>query len=187
MNDYEGYFKYLKKRSKLGYFYRKYWLYPYLCRHLEGKTLDVGCGIGDMVAYRQNTTGVDINPSTVKYCNEIGLDVLQMKPDQLPFEDDVFNSAILDNVMEHIEDPGKLLAEIKRVLVQNGKLVVGVPGQKGYSWDSDHKVFYDLNLLKEVMHVNSFIYENHSYLPFEFSYFDRALRQYCLYATFHKK
>ena len=99
----------------------------------------------------------------------------------------MYDSAILDNVMEHIETPEKLLAEIHRVLIENGKLLVGVPGKKGYSWDSDHKVFYDLNSLKEVMEDNAFIYENHYYLPFKFNYFDRALRQYCLYAIFHAK
>jgi SAM-dependent methyltransferase len=187
MKDYEGYFKYLKKRSKLGYLYRRYRLYPFICRHLKGRAIDVGCGIGDMVAYRPNTTGVDVNPSTVKYCREMGLDVVEMKPDQLPFDNDVFESAILDNVMEHIEAPEKLLAEINRVLVKKGKLVVGVPGKKGYSWDPDHKVFYDLKTLKEVMKMNGFIYEKHFYLPFRFSYFNDSLRQYCLYAIFNAK
>ena len=78
MKDYEGYFKYLKKRSRLGYLYRRFWLYPFICRHLQGRAIDIGCGIGDMVAYRPNTTGVDVNPSTVEYCREMGLDVVEM-------------------------------------------------------------------------------------------------------------
>ena len=147
----------------------------------------MGCGIGDMVAYRPNTTGVDVNPSTVKYCREMGLDVEEMKPDQLPFDNDVFESAILDNVMEHIEAPEKLLAEINRVLVKKGKLVVGVPGKKGYSWDPDHKIFYDIKTLKEVMQMSGFIYEKHFYMPFKLRYFNNNLRQYCLYSIFNAK
>ena len=99
----------------------------------------------------------------------------------------MIESAILYNVMEHIEAPEKLLAEINRVLAKKGKLVVGVPGKKGYSWDPDHKVFYDLNTLKRVMETNGFTYENHFYLPFEFKYFDDVLRQYCLYSIFNAK
>ena len=43
-------------------------------------------GIGDMVAYRPNTTGVDVNPSTVNYCRELGLEVLEMKPTNWPLK-----------------------------------------------------------------------------------------------------
>lgn len=185
MKEYEDYFKYLRKRSKLGYLYRKWWLYPFLCRHLEGKVLDVGCGIGDMLSYRPNTTGVDVNPSTVKYCRKIGLDALEMKPDRLPFDNDVFDGAILDNVMEHIEDPATLLSEINRVLVNNGKLVVGVPGKKGFKWDTDHKVFYDIKTLKGVMKANGFIYNKHFYMPLKLDILDNLLRQYCLYSVFN--
>jgi SAM-dependent methyltransferase len=185
MKDYESYFKYLKKRSKLGYLYRNYWLYPFICRHLKGKALDVGCGIGDMVAYRPNTIGVDVNPATVNYCKEIGLDVVEMKTDQLPFHNDAFEAAILDNVMEHIETPDNLLSEINRVLVNKGKLLVGVPGQKGFSWDPDHKVFYDIKTLKEVMETNGYIYDKHFYMPFRCACLDNVFRQYCLYSIFN--
>jgi len=187
MKEYEDYYKYLRNRSKLGFLYRKLWLYPLLCRYLDGKVLDVGCGIGDMLSYRPNTIGVDVNPSTVKYCREMGLDALEMEPDQLPFDNDAFDAAILDNVMEHLETPATLLSEINRVLINKGKLVVGVPGKKGFSWDLDHKIFYDIKKLKEVMEINGFVYDKHFYMPFKCVYLDNLLRQYCLYSVFNAK
>ena len=33
--------------SRLGMIYRRYWLYPRLIGQLEGRVLDIGCGIGD--------------------------------------------------------------------------------------------------------------------------------------------
>ena len=42
----EQYYHYLRQRSRLGLWYRRYWLYPRLNKHLRGQTLDVGCGIG---------------------------------------------------------------------------------------------------------------------------------------------
>ena len=105
MNEYEAYFSYLKKRSKLGYFYRKFWLYPFISRHVQGRVLDVGCGIGDMLSYRSESVGVDINPATVKFCQGRGLNAVLMEKDRLPFGIEAFDSIILDNVLEHIEKP----------------------------------------------------------------------------------
>ena len=72
MTTHDEYFEYLKGRSRLGNVYRKYLLYPALCRRLEGRTLDVGCGIGDMLVHRGNTVGVDVNPRTVEFCKVAG-------------------------------------------------------------------------------------------------------------------
>ena len=69
----------------------------------------MGCGIGDLVRYRPNTVGVDINPYTVKSCKSNGLDVKLMEVDSLPFDDKLFESVILDNVLEHIEKPFKII------------------------------------------------------------------------------
>lgn len=187
MSEFDNYYNYLRKRSILGYLYRKYWLYPKICREIKGKVLDVGCGIGDMLSFRANTTGVDINPSTVEHCRKLGLDAKLIKNDQLPFEDSSFDGVILDNVMEHIENPNKILFEISRVLVADGKVIVGVPGKKGFAWDSDHKKFYDVKILKEVMSSNGFLYKKHFFMPFSCAYLDDRLRQYCLYSVFDVK
>ncbi len=67
MGNFEAYLAYLKNCSKLGLLYRRHWLYPRLCCYLRGRVLDVGCGIGDFVAFRPETVGVDINPVTVAW------------------------------------------------------------------------------------------------------------------------
>lgn len=54
-----------------------------------------------------------------------------MTPDHLPFDSESFDSVLIDNVLEHIEDPNSLLAEIKRVIRPNGGLLIGVPGVLG--------------------------------------------------------
>ena len=98
MTTQEEYFEYLRGRSNLGYLYRKYLLYPKLCKALTGKTLDVGCGIGDFVNYRRNTVGVDINPLCIEWCKLKKLDVHQMTINKIPFTKSSFDSAVLDNV-----------------------------------------------------------------------------------------
>lgn len=186
MKEYDDYFAYLRKRSKLGYLYRKFWLYPFVCRQVNGKVLDVGCGIGDMLKYHPGTVGVDINPATVNFCQESGLDAILMEKDRLPFSDEVFDSIILDNVLEHIETPLPLLAEINRVLKKNGILLIGVPGRKGYKSDSDHKIFYDEKALETVSLKSRFTIKKFFYLPIKFKILGSIMKQFCIYTLLQK-
>ena len=183
---YQEYFSYLKQRSTLGYLYRNYWLYPKLFRHLRGRVLDVGCGIGDLLRYRKDTIGVDVNPEAVKYCQSQGLDAYLMKADKLPFDSGTFDSIILDNVLEHIEDPAILLREIERVLVVDGCVVFGVPGSKGFASDADHKVFYSKNKLIKVLANSGFVADVIFSMPFSWKYLDKTISQYCIYGVFNK-
>ena len=186
MKEYDDYFIYLRKRSKLGFFYRKLWLYPFISRHVHGKVLDVGCGIGDMLSYRPESVGVDINPATVKFCKGRGLNALLMKKDRLPFAVEVFDSIILDNVLEHIDRPLPLLGEISRVLKKNGILLIGVPGRKGYKSDPDHKIFYDEKKIKSLAIKSGFKIEKSVYLPISLKILDKIMKQFCIYAILKK-
>lgn len=185
--EYDQYFLYLKKRSRLGYWYRRYWLYPRLCKFLQGYTLDVGCGIGDMLDFRQNTVGVDINPKTVAHCRERYLEAHLMTKDKLPFVDANFDSVILDNVLEHIAHPNDLLQEIGRVLRPMGTLVVGVPGLKGFEADPDHKVYYDEKSLKATIQSYGFRWQRTLSAPVPLSFLSRRLNSFCLYGVFRKE
>ena len=180
----QEYFRYLASRSRLGLLYRNCWLYPRICSHLTGRVLDVGCGIGDFLRFRKQTTGTDINPDTVQYCKSRGLDVVLMNVDRLPFQSERFDGVLLDNVLEHIGVPKLLLEEVYRVLKPTGTLMVGVPGRAGYLRDHDHKVFYSYDELVTTLLAHGFICNTVFFMPIESTVLDRLLPQYCLYATF---
>lgn len=181
----DQYFEYLKGRSRLGGWYRNHLLYPRLARRLAGRALDIGCGIGDMLASRAHTVGVDINPKTVAYCTSLGLEAHVMDVDVLPFEASAFDSVLLDNVLEHIENPAPLLQEARRVLVPGGRLLVGVPGERGWDSDLDHKVRYDEESLSSTLRASGFQHSEFFYAPlFKSRWLSQRLRQYCLYAVF---
>lgn len=184
MTDHEQYFSYLRQRSTLGSIYRRYLLYPRLNARLTGNMLDIGCGIGDMLAFRPNSVGADVNLRNVNYCNQIGLNAVVMVPDCLPFASASFDSVLMDNVLEHIDEPGPLLAEIRRVLKPDGTLVIGVPGIRGWSSDDDHKKFYDQALLRECLEENLYDIEDLFYTPIIKSEFlSRKLKQYCIFCS----
>lgn len=186
MADSKEYFDYLRQRSSLGLLYRKYWLYPKLSKLLPGKALDVGCGVGDMLAFRPNTIGVDINSENIEWCKKQGLNVYLMEIDRLPFGDQYFDSVIFDNVLEHIEEPDSILLEIHRVLDEHGVLIVGVPGRLGYSTDPDHKVFYTKEKLVETVTRHGFKVNNLFAMPLNLNWLDSKISQYCIYAVFKK-
>ena len=184
MNDADRYFDYLKRRSKAALIYRRWFLYPRLCRYLRGDAIDIGCGVGDMLAFRPRTVGADVNPRTVEFCRSRGLQAVLMAPDSIPFDRHSFDSAILDNVLEHIADPRPLLEETRRILKPDGVVLVGVPGVRGYSWDSDHKVYYDEPALVRTMQTHGFAHQTSFHVPWRSEALSARVRQYCVYALF---
>jgi SAM-dependent methyltransferase len=181
----QAYGEYLMRRSRLGGVYRRYLLYPRICHRLVGRAVDVGCGIGDFLQFRPNTVGVDVNPHTVAYCQSRGLDARLMKPDVLPFEDASFDSALMDNVLEHIADPAALMLELRRVLRPEGLLLIGVPGVLGWDSDSDHKVRYDEASLGATLNAHDFVPIEVFYTPlWQSAWLSRHLRQYCIFALY---
>ena len=50
---------------------------------------------------------------------------------RLPFEDNVFDVLFVMSVLEHVSDAKKAIAELRRVLVERGVLIVGAPNEVG--------------------------------------------------------
>jgi SAM-dependent methyltransferase len=184
----EVYGEYLMRRSRLSGVYRRYFLYPRICHRLHGRTVDVGCGIGDFLQFRPNTIGVDINAHTVAYCKARGLDARLMEPDVLPFEDASFDSALMDNVLEHIAEPAALLRELRRVLRGGGRVLIGVPGVLGWDCDSDHKVRYDEASLSATLGSCDFAPVEIFHTPlWQSAWLSRRLRQYCVFGLYQRR
>lgn len=183
-DKYAEYFAYLLRRTRIGLWYRFYWLYPLLIRHLAGRILDVGCGIGDFLRFHDSAIGIDINPYAVSYCRTLGLNAFLVTGNRIPFPSQTFDSALMDNVLEHLSDPTPLLLEVHRVLRPAGRLLVGVPGKKGFHADPDHKRYYDEASLIATVAPLGFSHERTFYTPFSLGALGDRLRFYCLYALF---
>lgn len=186
MTGYDEYFEQLRRRKRAGLWYRDLWLYPRICRHLSGAVLDVGCGIGDFVRHRPHTIGVDVNPKSVAFCQNQGLRVQLMQPDRLPFADCEFDGAVLDNVLEHLDRPEPLLAEVRRVLRATGRFVVGVPGERGFDSDSDHKRPYPESTLIRTVESAGFQLSRLFHQPIRSRLLNRHFRYYAIYGVFRR-
>lgn len=158
-------------------------------RSFGPKILEVGSGIGAGIlgAYRKKVVGADINPLAVKYCQELGLNAYLIPPDnRWSFPEGAFDACVLDNVLEHLENPSLLLEECCRVTTSEGGLVVAVPGSRGYQADADHKMFYGEKELSSLhpewklrgMTATPFLFKSRV--------ISSRLKQYCLVATYTK-
>ena len=162
-------------------------LREFLVKRLRGTTLDIGCGIGDMLAFHPNTVGADINIRTVDFCKANGLDAHHMQPDVLPFDNSLFDSVLLDNVLEHIAAPMPLLDEVRRVVKPGGRLLIGVPGKLGWRSDADHKIFYDEGALINCVEPHGFLHNETFHSPlWKSEWFSEKVRQYCIYSVFSR-
>ena len=188
MNNKLNYHKYLLQESIVGLFYRRIFLYPILRLITGPHFLDVGCGKGIMLNYgNKKSVGIDINEFNINYLKAKGKNVAIISKDgNFPLKDKSFPVIICDQVLEHIEDPYKLLSEIYRVIKKDGKLVIGVPQKKGFNRDPDHKIFYDLFKLKKTLKAHKFIYKYHFYVPLPFKFFGNYITQQYLYIILRK-
>lgn len=113
-----------------------------------GRLLDVGAGVGTLVdaAARQGFTacGVELSEWASRFAREEKkLAVHTGTLESAGFPADSFDVVTINHVLEHIEEPAATLAEIRRILVPGGLLVVGVPNigsimarLKGARWAS---------------------------------------------------
>lgn len=103
--------------------------------------LDFGCGDGRfLVGLRDKRisrlVGVDVSQEAVRLAKAACGDVEIMQvggQTDLSFNDGEFSSISLLDVLEHVDEPDALLAELHRVLRDEGTLIVTVPGQHVFS------------------------------------------------------
>src|SRR3989344_7781819 len=134
-----------------------------------GKILEIGSNLGYFTSRLANETGskiVGIDTNTSKWVHAIararnsysGTLIVQgqnfttevdkntglLSRTGLPFQDASFDQTIMSHVIEHFENPTELIDEIKRVLKDNGTLIVAVPREEFLGQNTkDHKVLYE--------------------------------------------
>jgi SAM-dependent methyltransferase len=188
--SYLSYHHYLLKESAFGYLYRRFLLYPFLRRITGPMYLDVGCGKGVFLRYgdRRTCLGLDINPHNIAYIRNYGLRAESItRSGHFPVQDASFPVCIIDQVLEHVVDPALLLRECYRALAPGGILVVGLPCEKGFAADPDHKVFYDYHALTSlVLSAPGYKCIRHFYFPFNSRRLGRWFAFNYLYVLFRK-
>ena len=114
--------------------------YALACHYTNGaRVLDIGCGTGygtaELAGEAKLAAGIDVSREAVQYAREHYPQsrFLQASADALPFAGDSFDLVTAFEVIEHLPDFRRLLAESRRVLRPGGLFLVSTPNTLYYS------------------------------------------------------
>jgi SAM-dependent methyltransferase len=111
------------------------WVFDSIAPCLSGNILEVGCGTGTFTALMalagHRVTAVDINPSYVEKAKARlatlnGVSIVAGDATRMSWPTR-FDTVVLLDVLEHIEDDGEFLRRLAACLAPGGRLVVKVP------------------------------------------------------------
>lgn len=95
----------------------------------SGRLLDYGCGFGDIawtLAHEFDVTAVDVIPERIEWARREYSPVKfeTCAPTGLRYADNEFDTVLSSVVIHWVQDPDAYLAEISRVLTDEGQLVI---------------------------------------------------------------
>jgi SAM-dependent methyltransferase len=170
----DDYFNYLRHRGVLRRFIRRSYLRD-IAAYCQGRTIDFGCGIGELLGLLpEGSVGFEINPVVVAHCRQNGLEVFHYDPVSDEYRLEVlmpgtFDSFTMNHVLEHLADPADVLSRIFDSCTRLGirRIVLTVPGRKGYSFDQTHLTFVDETYLRErgLLDHPAFVLRLHKHYP----------------------
>ena len=111
-------------------------MFEHLIDHVQrykpsGRLFDVGCGVGHLLqvaqAHGYQAAGCDISPWATQYARHAGYDVRTGTLEALHYPGGSFDVAVASHTLEHIAEPVPFLQEMRRILHDDGLLVIAVP------------------------------------------------------------
>lgn len=171
------------KHTANNWFYRKHLeaFYEHLSDVVDATgcttLLDAGCGEGFVVDLltREHPdlkiTGVDISDDAIEYAKEHFGEKARFRTGsvyKLPFSDNSFDAVLCSEVLEHVDDPNRAVAELKRVA--RDYVVITVPLEPYFQWLNNISQW--LRLGPELGHVN--FWTSRTFPDFIRAHFDDA-------------
>ena len=101
----------------------------YAYSDMGAKILDAGCAMGDLlnrIADRQKF-GCDFNAEYLQVAHDRGVQTTQCDLEAMPYADGEFDLVVTTDVLEHVMDLNRVIAEMLRVLRPGGHLVIRTP------------------------------------------------------------
>jgi ubiquinone/menaquinone biosynthesis C-methylase UbiE len=103
--------------------------------------LDLGCGPGNLLPliHARKIVGVDPSDSLLtqartRTAGRAEVQLIKALAEKLPFANDVFDRIVCSEVLEHVREPERALAEMHRVAKPGAKVVITVPHEELINW-----------------------------------------------------
>jgi ubiquinone/menaquinone biosynthesis C-methylase UbiE len=143
------------------------------------KVLDIGCGLGEIFGelkkqnYQCYFYGTDFSEEGIKRCQEMfPATPACPKPkwivanfDKQPFPDKEFDTIVCSEVIEHLDNPWGLINEMKRLIKDDGKIILSTPrgildGCNEHVWAFEDRDIQDFFKGKKIETLDQTILEN---------------------------
>ena len=160
-----------------------------ILRDVRGPTIDFGCGAGQLLAkLPTGSVGLEVNPHLLEALTAAGFTVRRARAEPVDFdlrefEAGRFRTLVIAHVLEHLPDPAlalqALFAASRRLGIE--RVIVVVPGAKGFSSDRTHKTFVDRAYVDaQLRHCDA------GFVPSKITYFPGRWEWIGRYFAFHE-
>jgi 2-polyprenyl-3-methyl-5-hydroxy-6-metoxy-1,4-benzoquinol methylase len=137
--------------------------YLFAAPYVNSKTvLDAACGTGYGTYYLANrgakgVTGIDLSEEAINYANvTYRMDSLKYcagDVTRMPFRSQSYDLISSFETLEHLRDPESFIAECKRLLKSNSKLIISTPNRDVHSSQNFHVPYHEKEFLLEEFKV----------------------------------
>lgn len=165
-------------------------------RDVRGPTLDFGCGSGQLLErLPTGSEGLEVNPYLIEGLRGVGLKVRRVSGEEPDFELQglavgQFRTLVLAHVLEHLPDPAKALRMLLAASLRLGieRVIVVVPGAKGYASDYTHMTFIDRAYIEnhQLLNCEGFSCSSLSYFPGAWEWLGRYFIFHEMKVVFHR-
>ena len=101
---------------------------------IKGNVLDIGCNEGKTAEFmikkdNMKYFGIDVDKSALNKAkkNKLKVKYVDLNKNKLPFKNNSFDTILILDILEHILEPIKILEESKRILKEDGKIILSLP------------------------------------------------------------
>lgn len=151
----------------------------------QGRLLDVGCGPGLFLDEAKkkgwDVQGLDLSGWAAEYAKDhFGVQVTTGTLLDAHFPDRSFDVIVMNDVIEHVENPKAVLSEIRRILKNDGVLYLSTPdiesvwsrflGARWWGINKFHLFYFSRKTLEKMFHTVGFKSLRYSSYPRSFSY-----------------
>jgi SAM-dependent methyltransferase len=152
----------------------KFFYLENILRDVIGKTIDFGCGAGQLLArLPAGSLGLEVNPQLVAALRRDGLNSQLYDPsDDFSFFDlplACYETFVMAHVLEHFDDAASVLRKILSACYRLGiaRAIIILPGKIGFRADKTHKTFVSRQYIMEhaLVHCEGYALSDVSYFP----------------------
>lgn len=124
------------------------------------KKIDLGCGKSKKEGFI-GIDNLDFPNIDIKY---------DLNKFPYPFKDDEIDEVWMDQVLEHLDEPLRVIEEIYRICKNNAKITIGVPYFRSFYSviDPTHKNFFGINWFN-YFNPDHLFFKKYSYLKVRFA------------------